>query len=200
MRCQPRRTGNRFEGNAVYQTQSSAPGPIPASPPARRFNATMTDHEPGQRAIRGVCQPGPGSSPSRAKPSSCPPNSFWSLPNLLTPPFPSRSPGNEPVTLSRRDIGELLSQHGLAPRREFGQNFVGDPNTVRRIARLAGSRPGDHVVEIGAGLGSLTTRAGRDRGQRHRQSKLTAASCRYCALSWPTRPERHRGRRRCPGA
>jgi 16S rRNA (adenine1518-N6/adenine1519-N6)-dimethyltransferase len=61
------------------------------------------------------------------------------------------------VTLSRRDIGELLTQHGLAPRREFGQNFVGDPNTVRRIARLANLSPTDHVVEIGAGLGSLTT-------------------------------------------
>ena len=61
------------------------------------------------------------------------------------------------MTLSRRDINELLADHGLAPRREFGQNFVGDPNTVRRIARLAGVGSDDHVVEIGAGLGSLTT-------------------------------------------
>ncbi len=45
---------------------------------------------------------------------------------------------------------------GLAPRRDLGQNFVADPNTVRRIAHLAGVGPGDHVVEIGAGLGSLT--------------------------------------------
>ena len=57
---------------------------------------------------------------------------------------------------SRNDIGALLSEHGLAPRRDLGQNFVVDPNTVRRIARLAGVGPGDHVVEIGAGLGSLT--------------------------------------------
>ncbi len=60
------------------------------------------------------------------------------------------------MTLSRRDINELLSEHGLAPRREFGQNFVADPNTVRRIARLATVTASDHVVEIGAGLGSLT--------------------------------------------
>ena len=33
---------------------------------------------------------------------------------------------------------------------------MADPNTVRRIARLADVGPGDHVVEIGAGLGSLT--------------------------------------------
>jgi 16S rRNA (adenine1518-N6/adenine1519-N6)-dimethyltransferase len=60
------------------------------------------------------------------------------------------------VTLSRRDVSELLRSHGLAPRRAFGQNFVVDPNTVRRVARLAGVGSGDHVVEIGAGLGSLT--------------------------------------------
>lgn len=57
---------------------------------------------------------------------------------------------------SRRDIGALLDQHGLAPRRDLGQNFVVDANTVRKIARLAEVGPTDHVVEIGAGLGSLT--------------------------------------------
>ncbi len=61
------------------------------------------------------------------------------------------------MTLSRRDINDLLVNHGLAPRREFGQNFVADPNTVRRIARLAKVGASDQVVEIGAGLGSLTS-------------------------------------------
>src|SRR5581483_6021487 len=60
------------------------------------------------------------------------------------------------VTLTRREISALLRDHGLAPRRSLGQNFVAAPNTVRRIARLAGVGPGDRVVEIGAGLGSLT--------------------------------------------
>jgi 16S rRNA (adenine1518-N6/adenine1519-N6)-dimethyltransferase len=60
------------------------------------------------------------------------------------------------VTLSPREASELLRRHGLAPRQRLGQNFVVDPNTVRRIARLAEVGPGDHVVEIGAGLGSLT--------------------------------------------
>ena len=60
------------------------------------------------------------------------------------------------MTHSHRDITELLAAHGLAPRRAFGQNFVSDPNTVRRIARMANVRATDHVVEIGAGLGSLT--------------------------------------------
>jgi 16S rRNA (adenine1518-N6/adenine1519-N6)-dimethyltransferase len=60
------------------------------------------------------------------------------------------------LTLSRRQVSELLTRHGLRPSRALGQNFVADPNTVRRIARLAGVGPGDHVIEIGPGLGSLT--------------------------------------------
>jgi 16S rRNA (adenine1518-N6/adenine1519-N6)-dimethyltransferase len=60
------------------------------------------------------------------------------------------------VTLSRRDVKDLLESHGLRPSRALGQNFVSDPNTVRRIARLAEVGPGDRVIEIGPGLGSLT--------------------------------------------
>ena len=60
------------------------------------------------------------------------------------------------MTLTARQVSELLSTHGLSPSRALGQNFVADPNTVRRIARLAGVGPGDRVVEIGPGLGSLT--------------------------------------------
>ena len=61
------------------------------------------------------------------------------------------------MTLTRRDITELLERHGLSPSRALGQNFVADPNTVRRIVRLSGVGPGDPVVEIGPGVGSLTT-------------------------------------------
>ncbi len=60
------------------------------------------------------------------------------------------------MTLGPREASDLLRRHGLAPKRSLGQNFVVDPNTVRRIARLAGVGAGDHVVEIGAGLGALT--------------------------------------------
>jgi 16S rRNA (adenine1518-N6/adenine1519-N6)-dimethyltransferase len=60
------------------------------------------------------------------------------------------------VTLTAREVSQLLSSHGLRPRRALGQNFVVDPNTVRRIARISGVGPGDRVVEIGPGLGSLT--------------------------------------------
>lgn len=60
------------------------------------------------------------------------------------------------MTLSRREVLDLLSRHGLSPRRAMGQHFVVDPNTVRRIARMAAVGPGQRVVEVGAGLGSLT--------------------------------------------
>ena len=60
------------------------------------------------------------------------------------------------MTHTRRQLLDLLERHDLRPSRALGQNFVVDPNTVRRIARLARVGPGDRVVEIGAGLGSLT--------------------------------------------
>jgi 16S rRNA (adenine1518-N6/adenine1519-N6)-dimethyltransferase len=60
------------------------------------------------------------------------------------------------VTLSPNQVVALLEAHGVRPSRALGQNFVTDPNTVRRIARLAEVGPGDQVLEIGAGIGSLT--------------------------------------------
>jgi 16S rRNA (adenine1518-N6/adenine1519-N6)-dimethyltransferase len=60
------------------------------------------------------------------------------------------------VTHSPSAVRALLAEHGLEPSRALGQNFVADANTVRKIARLAGIGAGDRVVEIGAGLGSLT--------------------------------------------
>jgi 16S rRNA (adenine1518-N6/adenine1519-N6)-dimethyltransferase len=58
--------------------------------------------------------------------------------------------------LTPRDVIRLLDVHGLAPRKSDGQNFVIDPNTVRRIVAAAALDPGDTVLEIGPGLGSLT--------------------------------------------
>lgn len=60
------------------------------------------------------------------------------------------------MTHSFAAIQQLLADHDVSPSRALGQNFVADANTVRRIARLAGVGPGDQVLEIGAGLGSLT--------------------------------------------
>ena len=60
------------------------------------------------------------------------------------------------MTHTRGELAALLETHGISPSRALGQNFVAEPGVVRRIARIAGVGPGDHVVEIGAGLGSLT--------------------------------------------
>jgi len=60
-------------------------------------------------------------------------------------------------------VQALLAKHGLHPSRRLGQHFLADPNTARRIVRLAGVDAGDRVLEIGPGLGSLTL-ALRERG------------------------------------
>jgi len=60
------------------------------------------------------------------------------------------------MTHGRSEIHRLLELAGTNPSKALGQNFVADPNTVRRIARTAGIGVGDRVVEVGAGLGSLT--------------------------------------------
>jgi 16S rRNA (adenine1518-N6/adenine1519-N6)-dimethyltransferase len=53
-------------------------------------------------------------------------------------------------------VRALLADHDLHPSRALGQNFLTDPNTARRIARLADLDAGANVLEIGPGLGSLT--------------------------------------------
>lgn len=50
----------------------------------------------------------------------------------------------------------LAAELDLRPTKQRGQNFVIDPNTVRRIVRESGVGPDDVVVEVGPGLGSLT--------------------------------------------
>lgn len=52
-----------------------------------------------------------------------------------------------------REIAETLDLH---PAKSLGQNFVIDANTCQKIVRLAVINQGDHVVEIGPGIGSLT--------------------------------------------
>ncbi|CAB4637757.1 unannotated protein [freshwater metagenome] len=60
------------------------------------------------------------------------------------------------MTLSRADASRQLEGAGLRAKRALGQNFVVDANTVRKMARLANVDNHRHVLEIGAGLGSLT--------------------------------------------
>ena len=58
--------------------------------------------------------------------------------------------------LGPADVRRLAAALGIRPTKQLGQNFVIDPNTVRRIVRAAAIAADDVVVEVGPGLGSLT--------------------------------------------
>ncbi|MEV6448726.1 16S rRNA (adenine(1518)-N(6)/adenine(1519)-N(6))-dimethyltransferase RsmA [Amycolatopsis sp. NPDC051716] len=58
--------------------------------------------------------------------------------------------------LGPAEIRGLAAELDVRPTKKLGQNFVHDPNTVRRIVELAAIAPGDVVLEVGPGLGSLT--------------------------------------------
>ena len=82
------------------------------------------------------------------------------------------------MTLTLTQIRELLGAHGLRPSRALGQHFLADPNTAERIVRFAGVRPGDRIVEVGPGVGSLTV-------------ALLDAGAHVCAIEdGPARPSR----------
>ena len=67
--------------------------------------------------------------------------------------------------LGRAETAAILERHGIRLRRSLGQHFLTEPNVVRRIVEVAGVGPGDRVLEIGAGAGTLT-RALADVGAR----------------------------------
>jgi len=58
--------------------------------------------------------------------------------------------------LGPAEIRELAARLGIKPTKTLGQNFVHDPNTVRRIVTAADLAADDVVIEVGPGLGSLT--------------------------------------------
>lgn len=58
--------------------------------------------------------------------------------------------------LSASDIRKLADSLDLRPTKTLGQNYVIDPNTIRRIVNIAKLDPTGHVLEVGPGLGSLT--------------------------------------------
>jgi 16S rRNA (adenine1518-N6/adenine1519-N6)-dimethyltransferase len=58
--------------------------------------------------------------------------------------------------LGPAEIRALADQLGVRPTKTLGQNFLHDPNTIRRIVRTAELSAGERVLEVGPGLGSLT--------------------------------------------
>ncbi|HWS51571.1 MAG TPA: 16S rRNA (adenine(1518)-N(6)/adenine(1519)-N(6))-dimethyltransferase RsmA [Microbacterium sp.] len=58
--------------------------------------------------------------------------------------------------LGASEIRRLAAELDVTPTKKLGQNFVVDANTVRKIVQAARVKPGERVVEVGPGLGSLT--------------------------------------------
>ncbi|RSM73487.1 16S rRNA (adenine(1518)-N(6)/adenine(1519)-N(6))-dimethyltransferase RsmA [Kibdelosporangium aridum] len=58
--------------------------------------------------------------------------------------------------LGPAEVRRLAGELDVRPTKKLGQNFVHDPNTVRRIVTTAELSPDDVVLEVGPGLGSLT--------------------------------------------
>ena len=71
-------------------------------------------------------------------------------------PAVNESTVKEPTLLGATEIRSLAASLNATPTKKLGQNFVIDPNTVRRIVTQAHVSETDVVVEIGPGLGSLT--------------------------------------------
>lgn len=102
---------------------------------------------------------------------------------------PGDAPGDIPGDLAGRPTGLLgpveiraIAQAlGIRPTKVLGQNFVHDAGTVRRIVRAGAVAPGDEVLEVGPGLGSLTL-ALLEAGARVRAVEIDPA----LALALPT--------------
>lgn len=62
----------------------------------------------------------------------------------------------EPKLLGPVEIRQLAEKLDVTPTKKLGQNFLHDPNTIRRIVAAADLQRDDRVVEVGPGLGSLT--------------------------------------------
>ena len=58
--------------------------------------------------------------------------------------------------MTLRQVRETMVRLGFSPSKSLGQNFLIDQNLARFTAEALGIEPGDHVVEIGPGLGALT--------------------------------------------
>lgn len=63
---------------------------------------------------------------------------------------------SQPQLLGARRLREVLARHEVRPTKRLGQNFVVDPNTIRKVLAVADLNPEDSVLEMGAGAGSLT--------------------------------------------
>lgn len=70
--------------------------------------------------------------------------------------FSSTESASEAHLLGAADIRRIAAEEGISPTKKFGQNFVIDPGTVRKIVRESRVNEYSRVLEVGPGLGSLT--------------------------------------------
>lgn len=70
--------------------------------------------------------------------------------------FSSTESASETHLLGAADIRRIAAEEGISPTKKFGQNFVIDPGTVRKIVRESRVNEHSRVLEVGPGLGSLT--------------------------------------------
>ncbi len=61
------------------------------------------------------------------------------------------------MVIGKSDLKNIMEQHNLKPSKSLGQNFVVDPNTILKIIRAANIEKHQQILEIGPGLGSLTS-------------------------------------------
>ena len=108
-----------------------------------------------------------------------------------------------PVTLlGAAEIRALAAELDVTPTKKLGQNFVVDANTVRKIVQVARVQPGDSVVEVGPGLGSLTlaileTGASVDRRRDRPPARRAASARRRPSTASPMARSRSSMRTRC---
>ncbi|WP_341962990.1 16S rRNA (adenine(1518)-N(6)/adenine(1519)-N(6))-dimethyltransferase RsmA [Planococcus maritimus] len=60
---------------------------------------------------------------------------------------------------------EIMAKHGLTFKKSLGQNFLIDPNILRKIVSQAGLTKDSAAIEIGPGIGALTEHLARDAGK-----------------------------------
>ena len=61
------------------------------------------------------------------------------------------------MTLTRTQVKELLQKYDIRPRNSLVLNFVVEPNSIRQVIELASIKSDDFVIEVGPGIGSLTS-------------------------------------------
>ena len=153
-RCRRRRTAKTVMPRGMPRRR-------PDIAPARRFRSVRCSPSPTTpRAHRRRARWTTGKTPATRGSSTCRPRASRRSQTR------ARGGGSHHllVTHSGADIARLLSAHGIRPSKALGQNFVADPNTVRRIARLAGRRPGIPGPRDRRRPRIADPRPGRDRG------------------------------------